>query len=165
MRAVALSDARVQAAVDKDFVPVKITIKPGTAEFPLVWPAMTGWRIAYGVLGGRDNQGFTGCSVVSPDLRIEFANTGSAMIWEMFDSPAYDPEKFLAMLARAKQRSDRDRQIATDSSLRSAERSRQQRRHRDSVTRQVRDEGRMRLPPRGFTREHAEELFRMSGDL
>jgi hypothetical protein len=165
MRAVALSDARVQAAVDKDFVPLKVPIPPGTAEFPLTWPAMTGWRIAYALLGGKHNEGFTGCSVVSPDLSAEFGNTGSALIWEMFDSPAYDPDKFLAMLSRAKRRAEEDRRIASDPLRPAAERRRLQQRHRDNVARLVREEGEFRLPPRGFTREYAEELFRLSGDL
>lgn len=157
MRAVALSDKTVQEKVASSFVPLKLTIAPGTREFPLGWPAMQHWKASYRRMGGEKNEGFTGCSVVSPDLAVEYGNTGSAFVWEMFDSTAYDARKFAAMLDRAQQRWARERALRAD--------GKRVARFRDEVRSAVAEEGRFHLPPRGFTVQGAIELFELSGDL
>jgi hypothetical protein len=95
MRAVALSDTNVKRTISEHFVPLKITIAYGAEQIPLDWPAFKGWRTVYSIMGGSKNTGFTGCSVVTPDTQQELASTGSAHVWEMFDSLAYDAKKFL----------------------------------------------------------------------
>lgn len=165
MRAVALGDEKVQKKIEANFIPLKVRMEPGAKEFPLSWPALLNWRIAYGVMGGKDNQGFTGCSVVSPSLDFEYANTGSALIWEMFTSDAYDAGRFGAMLDRAIARRRTEVSILNDHSLT----ERQRRRRLVEFRRKTRDavaaEGRLTLPPRGFSVEHATELFRMAGAI
>jgi hypothetical protein len=165
MRAVALSDKTVQDKVARHFVPLKLTIMPGTKEFPLDWPALQGWKTSYGLMGGQKNEGFTGCSVVSPDLQVEYGNTGSAFVWEMFDSTAYDATKFAAMLDRANARWAREQPIRADTTLSRAERERQLASLRSQVREAVGNEGRFHLPPKGFTVQDAVELFELSGDL
>jgi hypothetical protein len=164
MRAVALADPAVQAKVSDRFVPLKVTILPGTKEFPLDWPAAAGWRNSYRLMGGEGNEGFTGCSVVGPDLQIEYGNTGSAFVWELFESTAYDAGRFAAMLYRAHERWSEEETIRKEAVL-PGMRDRRIERHRRQVSRAVANEGRLRLPPRGFTVEGAKELFRLSGDL
>lgn len=164
MRALALSDPYVQLKIRTHFVPLELPIEPGTKEFPLDWPALTGWRIAYALLGGERNDGFTGGSVVSPDLMVEYASTGSAMPWELFDSPAYDAEKMAALLSRGLQRAEEERALREDRSLSVAERTRRLAAFRRELSRKVGEEGRLRLPPPGFTLEGALELFRLTGD-
>lgn len=162
IRAVALSDKTVQAKIAESFVPLKRVIPYPKTSFPLDWPALAGWKASYAHMDGT---GFTGCSVVSPDLKAEYGNTGSAFVWEMFDSTAYDTHKFAAMLDRAAQRWAREQDIRTDKKLGVGERDRKLARHRDDVGRAVAEEGRFRLPPKGFTIEGAIELFQLSGDL
>lgn len=165
MRAVALSDPKVQEWVAAHATPLKVVIKPGTARLPLDWPAMSTWSIAYAVMGAGENQGFTGCSLVSPDGLLQYANTGSAMVWEMFDSTAYDRDKFLAMLERGRQRHERYRGIQADPGLGPLERRRKLAEFRRTVSAEVRNEGRAQAPPRGFSLAKALELFRLSGDI
>ena len=161
MRAVALADKAVQQNVAKSFIPLKLVITPRSPAFPLDWPAMAGWRFAY-KLGEGD--GFTGCSVVSPDLQLEYGNTGSAFIWEMFDSTAYDAQKFNAMLDRAAKRAAREREIRADKTLSGPELERQLASFRDEVRQALPKEGPFRLPPKGFTIQGAIDLFTLSGD-
>lgn len=165
MRAVALSDKMVQEKIRKSFIPLKVAILPGTETFPLDWPAMQGWRIAYRLMGGSKCEGITGCAVISPDLEVEFGNTGSAFVWEMFDSTAYDPEKFTAMLDHALKRFAREQEIASNRVLPQSVREWQLAHYRRQVSREIRREGRFRLPPQGFTVDGAIELFELSGDL
>src|ERR1700676_3151383 len=159
MRAVALADQTVQDKVAKSFVPLKVAIKPGTKAYPLDWPAMRPWRVAYVLMGGEHCEGITGCSVVGPDLDVEYGNTGSAFVWEMFDSSAYDAQKFAAMLDRAAERWAREQEIRADKKLSGADRERQLASFRDDVHSAVAKEGRFHLPPSGFTIEGAVELF------
>lgn len=165
MRAVALADPEIQQWITNKTVPLKVRIEPGTERFPLNWQAFIGWSIAYSITGGKDNQGFTGCSVVSPDKRMEYANTGSAMVWELFDSAAYDRVKFLSMLARGHKRHLEFLSIQQDSQLNIRQRNRKMTEFRVATQRLVAAEGRGQLPPKGFSIENAKELFRMSGDL
>ena len=162
MRAVALSDKAVQQKVARSFVPLKVVIPYPKTKFPLDWPAVAHWRNSYALMDGT---GFTGCSVVSPDLEVEYGNTGSAFIWEMFDSTAYDATKFTAMLDRAQERWARERALLVDTKLSEDERARRLASVRSEVRVAVGKESRFRLPPRGFTVQGAIELFELSGDL
>ncbi len=165
MRAVALSDRTVQDKVAKSFVPLKVTIPYGTKKFPLDWPGMKHWSTTYKRMGGEKVDGITACSVIGPDLKVEYGNTGSAFVWEMFDSIAYDEKKFAAMLDRSVERFGREQKIRADRSLNEKERERKLATFHAEVRKAMADEGRFRLPPRGFTIEGAKELFRLSGDL
>jgi hypothetical protein len=162
MRAVALSDKSAQEKIAKHFVPLKLAIQPRSPEFPLDWQALAGWRFAYKLGKG---EGFTGCTIVSPDLEIEYASTGSAMVWEMFDSIAYDAQKFNAMLDRGDQRAAIERAIFANKKLNAWEKQRQLASVRVEFKEAMSKEGRFQLPPKGFTIEDAMDLFRLSGDL
>ena len=162
MRAVALSDASVQKNINASFVPLKFVIDPQSKEFAVDWPALEGWCGAYRKMAGN---GFTGCSIVSPDLAVEYANTGSGFVWEMFDSTCYDPAKFNAMLDRGLERAAREREIGDDPKLCAEEKERQQASFRAEMRKAVSREGQLHLPRKGFTSAHAIELFTISGDL
>ena len=164
-RAVVLSDPRVRAAVEKDFVPFKLEIREGTDVFPSDWPAIRHWNWGYQLTGGEECRGITGCAAVSPDLEFEYADTGSCLVWELFDTAAYDAEKFLQMLADATRRFEQEQAIRAHATLADAERAAAVKAHRRAVRREVKKEGRFHLPPAGFTIEGAKELFRLSGDL
>lgn len=165
MRAVALSDKTVQAKIKEFFVPLKIVIEPGTKEFPVDWPALSHWSKTYRKMGAEECEGITGCSVVSPDLEVEYANTGSAFVWEIFDSTAYDPVKFAAMLDRAQERFEAERGLLANEELRDGVKVRRLKHKRAQVAREIKREGRVRLPGRGFSKDGAVELFQLSGDL
>jgi hypothetical protein len=165
MRAVALSDKSVQEQVAKSFIPLKVVIPYGTKEFPLDWEAMSHWRLVYKLMGGEKCTGLTGCAVVSPDLHTEYANTGSAFVWEMFESTAYDAKKFAAMLDLANQRAEQEIAIRENSQLSDKERKEQLASFRKNVRNTVAKEGAPRPKPKGFTEWHAIELFALSGDL
>ena len=165
MRAVALSDKTVQEKVAQSFIPLKVTIQPGTKEFPLSWLATRAWGNAYQAMGGEKNEGFTGCSVISPDLQIEYGNTGSALVWEMFDSTAYDAQKFAAMLDRARDRWVGEQEVRSAKNLSEGQRQSKLASFRAEIRNAVGNEGRFRLPPRGFTIQGAVKLFELSGDL
>ncbi|MEO0478040.1 MAG: hypothetical protein AAF196_01035 [Planctomycetota bacterium] len=155
----------MQSKVATSFVPLEVAIEPGTERLPLDWPALQGWRLAYRLMGGEDCEGFTGCSVVTPDLKTQLGNTGSAMVWEMFDSIAYDAHRFDGMLDRAKDHWEDRQRIESDASLSWLQRYGQRRAWRSRVRKTLREAGRMRLPPKGFTKEGARVLFEMTGDL
>ena len=165
MRAVSLSNKTVQAKIVQSFVPLKVDILPGTKTFPFDWPAMQQWRTSYRLMGGEKCQGITACTVVTPDLKVQYDNTGSAFVWEMFDSIAYDAEKFAAMLDRASERWEQEKKIRSDNTLNEQQRSQKLSSFRREVARELGREGRFHLPPPGFTIEGAKELFRLSGDL
>ena len=165
MRAVSLSDKIVQEKIEKSFIPLKIKITFGTEKFPVDWPALKVWQDTYVRMGGPKTAGITACSVVSPDLKTELGSTGSAFVWEMFDSIAYDATKFAAMLDRAAERAAREKAIRADTSLNEKERDAKLAKFHSDVLRAVGEEGRFRLPPRGFSIDGAVELFRLSGDL
>ncbi len=165
MRAVALADETVQKKIADSFVPLKIAILPGTEDFPLAWPAMRQWRRSYSWMGGKKCEGFTCCTAVSPDLQIEYGNTGSAFVWELFDSIAYDPEKFSAMLDESVKRAKHEQAILADDQLTDRTRAEQLASYRRKIQREIHRAGHFRLPPKGFTVKGAIELFEMSGDL
>ena len=165
MRAVSLSDKIVQEKVEKSFIPLKVKISHGTEKFPLDWPGLKNWSNTYQLMGGKKVDGITACSVISPDTKVEYGNTGSAFVWEMFDSTAYDAGKFAAMLDRAGERFQREKSIRADKKLSDKERDAALAKFHREVRSAVDKEAQFRLPPRGFTVEGAKELFRLSGDL
>ena len=116
-------------------------------------------------MGGKKVDGITACCVISPDLKVEYGNTGSAFVWEMFDSAAYDAGKFAAMLDRAADRFQREKAIRADKNLSDEERDAALAKFHTEVRKAVANEAQFRLPPRGFTIEGAVELFKLSGDL
>ncbi|NNC89976.1 MAG: hypothetical protein HKN82_16080 [Akkermansiaceae bacterium] len=159
MRAVALADTKVQWIVKRNFIPVKLPIDPAEG-FTSAWPALRGWATAYKFANGK---GFTGCSVISPDLEFEYGHTGSAFIWEMFDSTAYSPRKFAAMLERSASRAEEERALRYQRGITPAERKLEVARLRKGLEQAVRREGQFHLPPRGFSLDQALELFRIVG--
>jgi hypothetical protein len=165
MRAVALSDKTVQEKVAKSFVPLKVVIPYGSKEFPLDWESMNQWRLVYKLMGGEKATGLTGCAVVSSDGKVEYANTGSAFVWELFDSTAYDAEKFAAMLDRGADRASRERTIRNDAKLSDVECDKQLASFHKEVRAALAKEGKAFGKPKGFTDLHALELFYLSGDL
>ena len=159
IRAIALSDGKVQGLVTRNFVPLKVGF--GEDEgFPLDWPALEDWKTVCKFSNGK---GFAGCSVVSPDLEVEYGNTGSAMIWEMFDSTAFDAGKFAAMLERAVSRFGEERALRAQRGISASEMRSTVSRFREGIRTAVKSEGVLRLPPEGFTLEQAVELLRLAG--
>lgn len=165
MRAVALSNKGIQKQVADSFIPLKITIDYGSEKFPVDWPALKVWQDTFDKMGGPEATGLTACSVVSPDLQTELGSTGSAMVWEMFDSIAYNPDKFSAMLKAATTRAKKEQAILNNKELDEDERKRQHSAFRRQVKKEVGKEGRFHLPPKGFTVEGATKLFEMTGDI
>ena len=164
MRAVALSDKAVQDKVTKSFVPLKVMIPYGSKTFPLDWPAMGYWGAVHQLMGGEKCTGITGCAVVSADTKTEYANTGSAFVWEMFESTAYDSKKFAAMLDRGLDRATREQALRADPKLADTERKAQLVKFHKEVRAAVLDEGKGHGKPKGFTDLHAIELFLRTGD-
>ncbi|BDS06827.1 hypothetical protein NT6N_18670 [Oceaniferula spumae] len=165
MRAVALSDKNVQKKITDNFIPLKIEIPYRTEKFPLDWPSLKMWRDTWVRMGGVETTGLTACSVVSPDLQTEYGSTGSAMVWELFDSIAYDAVKFGAMLDRAKNRAEEEKDIRDDPKLNEAEKEKKLAAFRKRVVKDVAKEGKFHLPPKGFTIEGATKLFESTGDI
>lgn len=165
MRAVALADEKVQKKITENFIPLKIEIPYGTEKFPLDWPALKMWRDTYVRMGGPKTTGLTACSVVSPDLQIEYGSTGSAMVWELFESTAYSAEKFAAMLDRSKTRAEEEIEIRNNSELSVLQKKESLAKFRKRVGKEVAEEGKFRLPPKGFTIKGATKLFDTTGDI
>ena len=165
MRTVSLSNKVVQEKVAQSFIPLKVRIDKGTEKFPLDWPALKIWQDTYVNMGGPKATGITACTVVSPDLKVELGSTGSAFVWEMFDSIAYDAQKFATMLDNSLKRHQRDQDIRADKSLSDKEREAKLAAHYREVKKAVGEEGKFHFPPSGFTIEGAKDLFRLSGDL
>jgi len=159
MRAIALSDPKVQSLVKRHFIPLKVAFRD-EAGFPLDWPALGGWATAHKFSNGK---GFAGCSVVSTDLQLEYGSTGSAKIWELFDSTAYDADRFAAMLERAVARHTEERALWAQRRISLAEKRAEVDRFRDGIRTAVKAESRLRLPPSGFSLEQAMELFELAG--
>lgn len=155
MRAVALSNPEVQKLVAKNYVPLKLGFTK-MEGFPVDWPALQAWATAFKFSDGRC---FTGCSVVSPDLEIQFGNTGSSMMWELFESTAYDAVKFRGMLQEALARGTEERILRTQGGVTELERRMELYRFRKGVKRVVLARGRFLLPPEGFSLEETLELF------
>jgi hypothetical protein len=165
MRTVSLSNPEVQKKIAESFIPLKVAIDKGTPKFPLEWPALKHWRIAYTLMGGSQTNGITGCSVISPDLELELGTTGSAFVWELFDSTAYDPVKFSEMLDGSLVNFDRYQSILQEPGLGNFQRRMRLARQKAAINRAKQDQSKFRLPPPGFTADGARELFRLSGDL
>ena len=155
LRAVALSDPEVQKVVRANYVPLKLGFNKREG-FPVDWPALKGWSMAFKFSDGRC---FTGCSVVSPDLEVQYGNTGSAMVWEFFESTAYDGGKFRTMLGEALERGNEERVLRNQQGISEVERRMELYRFRKGVKRVVSSHGRFQLPPEGFTLQAALELF------
>ena len=165
MRAVSLSDQIVQDKIEKSFIPLKVTIPYGSKEVPIDWPAMANWRLVHLLMGGENCQGLTGCTVISTDLKREYANTGSAFVWEMFDSTAYDATKFAAMLDKGLERAAREQALLADPKLSEKERASQLGAFHKEVRDALAKEGQAFGRRKGFNDLHALQLFGLSGDL
>jgi hypothetical protein len=171
IRAVALSDEIVQAKVAKSFIPLKLAIPRGK-DWPLGenWEVLDYWRITYNflgqVLGGQDKKcgGFTGISVISSDLKVEYGNGGPGMIWEMFEAAQYDANKCAAMLDRSVERLAREREIRADKTLKPEERERKLASFREEFTRSVKKEGEAHPWPKGFSLEGAAKIYKIAED-
>lgn len=159
MRAHVLSDATVQGLVSKHFIPLKLKLDPQKG-FPVDWPALKRWQTAFKMNQGK---GFAGCSVVASDLHVEFGNTGSARVWELFDSTAYDAKKFAAMLRLAADRNTEDRSLRAQRGINATERRMVVGRFREGVGKAVKTEGRSHLPPKGYSLEQALKLYELAG--
>ena len=159
LRAHVLSDSKVMGVIKEACVPVKIQLKKGQ-EYPIDWPALKKWATAYKFSNGR---GFTGCSVVSSDLAVEYGNSGFARISEMLNSRAFDPKEFHGMLARAMDRVNEERSLRVQRGVSDDERKLEIERFRLGVTRAVQSESRRKFPPVGYSLEQALELYRMAG--
>lgn len=165
MRAVALADKDVQKKIAEHFIPLKVEIPYGTKKFPLEWPALKMWRDTWARMGGEETTGLTACSVVSPDLQTEYGSTGSAIVWELFESIAYGKDKFAAMLDRAKTRADEEKKIRSNKELSQDAKNGKLAAFRKRVLKEVSEEGKFKLPPKGFTIKGATKLFDSTGDI
>jgi len=159
LRTHVLSDPRIIEMVKAQYIPMKIRLEVGE-DYPVDWPALKHWATAFKFSNER---GFAGCSVISPDLAIEFGNSGSARIYELLTSSAFDSEAILRMLKRAMERINEERSILVQRGISTEERKAEILRFRKGVTRAVRSEGRRNLPPAGYSLEQALELYRVAG--
>src|SRR5262249_29622688 len=149
------------------FIPLKVVIPQGTKDFPAVgaWAPLLYWRITYQLLGGEKCAGWYGISVISPDLQTEYAQPGSGLAWHLFESTCYDARKFAAMLDRATDRAAQEQAIRADKTLSGAERDKRLARFRSDVRSAIAKETEVSLlPPRGFTLERAQELYKLAGE-
>lgn len=87
------------------------------------------------------------------------------MVWELFDSTAYDADKFTAMLDEAVRHADAEQQLRRMYEDRPALLGWKLAMQRHSLRMARLRNLVIRLPPEGFTVENAKELFRLSGDL
>lgn len=151
MRAVSLSDEKVQKLVGGKLVPLKLVIKAG-GDFPDAFPALRRWKLIYKIMAG---DGFTGCVVASADGEVNLADTGSAMVWELFDSTAYDAGKFHAMLTRGIARQAAYAKLTTKGEIW---------KFKWDLSSKVKKEGEFQLPPKGFSMDKALKIFELTGD-
>jgi len=159
LRTHVLSNSTVLSLIKANYIPVKVKLQRGK-NFPLTWPALKRWATAFKFV---DGSGFAGCSVVSADLQIEYCNSGSARLWELFDSRAYDAKKFAGQLERAASRVTEERSLRVQRGISDFERQRELQSFRRGVVKAVRSENNSRLPPRGYSLEQAVELLQMAG--
>ena len=155
MRAVALSDPDVQKLVAENFVPLKLAINKREG-FRVSWPALQSWATAFKFSDGRC---FAGAAVVSPDLEIQYGNSGSTRVWELIGSTSCDVGKFRAMLQEARARGNEERIVRTQQGVTEKERRLELHRFRKGVKRVVSSHGRYELPPEGFSLEATLDLF------
>jgi hypothetical protein len=159
MRALTLTDAEVERKITSSFVPLKLAYTPDKG-FGVKWPALSRWETRFQFAGP---DGSAGCAVINAELTMEFANSGSSLISELFDSTAYDSRKFSGMLSRGYQRWREDRIVSAEGGLSENERDDEVLRYRAGVAFDVAREGEMRIPPKGYSLGKAVELFRMAG--
>jgi len=107
--------------------------------------------------------GYTGCAVVSPDVQVQYANSGPGMVHNLFDSAAYDASNFAAMLDRGLERFAREEEILKNPALNAEERVRLLSGARAQLKKAVEREGAQLPPPKGFTDAHAQELGTLGG--
>lgn len=157
LRGLSLSDSTVLSLIKTHFIPVKLKLEKGK-PFPVTWPALERWANAYKF---SNEHGFAGCSVVSPDLYLEYANSGPATIGRMLGATAFDPKAFADMLERAEERVTEERSLKVQRRVSDYERKMEVHRFREGVSRAVRSEGGSRLPPKGYTLDGKLELYRM----
>lgn len=155
MRAVALSDPAVQKLVAANFVALKLAFNKREG-FPVKWPALQAWETVFKFSDGRC---FAGATVVSPDLEIQYGNSGSPTVWELIGSRACDAGKFRTMLREALDRGNEERIVRTQQGVTERERRMELFRFRKGVKRVVSSHGRFQLPPEGFSLEETLELF------
>lgn len=165
MRSVSLSNSVVQNKIRESFIPLKLEIEYGTEKFPLKWPALKNWRNAYLFMGGKKVKGITGCCVVTPDQEIILGHTGSAYVWELFESVAYDATKFATMLDNSLIHFQKYEVIVNDPQLGKWKRKRLLRKLKADVKKSSQRSLWSHLPPKGFSVKNAKELFILSGDL
>jgi hypothetical protein len=154
-----LSNPTVAAHIKASFIPVKLKLETGK-DFPVDWPALKKTATAFAFSNAK---GFAGCSIVSPDLEIEYGNSGSAKMCELFDSTAYSAKEFAGMLERASSRVMEERSLRVQRGISDFERKLEVHRFRRGVTLAVRSEGVSHLPPKGYSLERALELYQMAG--
>ncbi|NIP92957.1 MAG: hypothetical protein GWO24_05640 [Akkermansiaceae bacterium] len=159
LRTHVLSDPAVLAFIKARCVPVKVKLAKDK-EFPLDWPALDRWVTTFKFRAGK---GLAGCSVVSADLEIEYGNSGSANLWELFESRAYNSGSFAAMLEQAALRITEERSLRVQRGISDFERKMELRTFRRGVRKAVRSQHDSRLPPRGYSLERAMELQQMAG--
>ena len=159
IRALSLSDSEVQKKIIGSFVPLKLIYTEGKG-FGVKWLVLNGWETKFQFAAG---DGCAGCAILNADLNMEFANSGSALVGELFESVAYDPKKFSTMLSRGYQRWKEDGIMGREGGLSMRERQQEVDRYRRGVVFEVEKEGEMRLPPIGYSLAKAMELFRMAG--
>ena len=159
IRSLTLPDPEVERKITGSFVPLKLVYRPGKG-FGVGWPVLQKWENRFKFAG---SDGAAGCSVINADLTMEFANSGSSLISELFDSTAYDKRKFSRMLSRGYQRWKEDGIIRREGGLSVKEVADEVARHRSGVAFEVTREAEMRIPPKGYSLEKAVELFEMAG--
>lgn len=149
MRAVALADKKVQETITKNFIPLKVvmTYPPKMEKFPLDWPALRNFQVGYRLTKGK---GYTGCAVVSPDLNTQYGSTGSAMVWELMDSIAYDAGKFQKMLDQSTKFAAEEKSLKSSGGRLQIARFRMKVRHANRAN--------VRMPPSGFSADQARAL-------
>lgn len=159
MRALTLIDPEVERKITSSFVPLKL---PYNAEkgFEVHWPVLKKWETRFKFTGP---DGSAGCAIVNVDLSMEFANSGSSMISELFTSPAYDRRQFSRMLSRGYQRWKEDGIVSREGGLSANEREDEIQNYRAGVAFDVNREEEMRIPPKGYSLANALELFRLAG--
>lgn len=161
VRTHALSNSTVQSVIKSNYIPLKLKLQRGK-DFPVDWPALEKTATAFKFSNSR---GFAGCAVVSHDLEVEYARTGTAQLWELSESPAYDPKKLAEMLERAASRVTEERSLRAQRGISDVERKAEIQRLRRGIGHAARSESPSHLPPRGYSLELALELYRMAGTL
>jgi hypothetical protein len=107
--------------------------------------------------------GYTGCAVVSPDVQVQYANSGPGLVHNLFDSAAYDASKFSAMLDRGLDRFAQEQRILKDSTRNEQQRVQKLAEARDLLKKVVEREGAALPTPKGFTDAFAQELGTLGG--